>query len=48
MRQKSSRFQTKEQDKTSKEQLSEAEISDLPEKEFSVMILKWSKNSLKE
>ena len=33
-------FQRKEQDKTSEEQLSEVEISNLPETEFRVMILK--------
>ena len=33
-------FQTKEQDKTPKEQLSEVEIGNLPEKEFRVMIVK--------
>ena len=33
-------FQRKEQDKTRKEQVSEAEIGNLPEKEFRVMIVK--------
>ena len=32
-------FQTKEQDKTPKEELSEVEISNLPNKEFKVMII---------
>ena len=33
-------FQTKEQDKTPKEELSVVEIGNLPEKEFRVMIIK--------
>ena len=33
-------YQTKEQDKTPEEQLSEMEIANLPEKEFRVMIVK--------
>ena len=33
-------FQTKEQDKTPEEQLSEVEIVNLPEKEFRVIIVK--------
>ena len=33
-------FQAKEQDKIPKEQLSEMEISNLPKKEFRVMIIK--------
>ena len=33
-------FQTKEQDKTSKEQLCEVEIGNIPEKEFIVMVVK--------
>ena len=33
-------FQTKEQDKTPEEQLSDVEIGNLPKKEFRVMIVK--------
>ena len=33
-------FQTKEQDKTPQEQLSDVEIGNLPKKEFRVMIIK--------
>ena len=33
-------FQTKEQDKTPKEELSEVEIGNLPEKEFRIMTVK--------
>lgn len=33
-------FQTKEQDKTPEEELSEVEVSNLPNKEFKVMIIK--------
>ena len=33
-------FQTKEQDKTSEEELSKVEISNLPDKEFKVMTIK--------
>ena len=40
MRWQRNMFQTKEQDKTPKEQLSEVEIGNLPEKEFRVMIVK--------
>ena len=40
MRQKRNMFQTKEQDKTLEKQLSEVEKGNLPEKEFSVMIVK--------
>ena len=36
-------FQTKEQDKTPEEGLSEVEIDNLPEKEFRVMIIKMIK-----
>ena len=41
-------FQTKKQDKTPEEQLSEVEIGNLPEKEFRVMIVKISSISEKE
>ena len=37
-------FQTKEQDKTPEEQLTEMEIGNLPEKEFRVMIVKIIQN----
>ena len=40
MRQQRNMYQTKEQDKTPEEQLSEMEIANLPEKEFRVMIVK--------
>ena len=40
MSQQRNTSQTKEQDKTSKEQLSELEIGNLTEKEFRVMIVK--------
>ena len=40
MRWQRSTFQTKEQDKTPEEQLSEVEIGNLPEKELRVMIVK--------
>ena len=33
-------FQTREQDKTQEEELSETEIGKLPDKEFKVMIIK--------
>ena len=36
-------FQTKEQDKTPEEELSEVEIGNIPEKEFRVMIVKMIK-----
>ena len=38
-------FQTKEQDKTTEEELSEVEISNLPDKEFKVMMKKMLKES---
>ena len=41
-------LQTKEQDKTSEEQLSEAELGRLLEKEFTIMIVKMSQISQKE
>ena len=37
-------YQKKEQDKTPKEEISEMEIGNLPEKEFKVIIEKLSKN----
>ena len=40
MRQQSSIFEMKKQDKTPEEELSEVEISNLPDKEFKVMIKK--------
>ena len=40
MRQQSGIFEMKEQDKTPEEELSEVEISDLPDKEFKVMLTK--------
>ena len=40
MRQQRNMFQMKEQDKISKEKLSEEETGNLPEKEFTVMIIK--------
>ena len=40
MRQQRNMFQTKEQDKTSEEELSKVEISNLPDKEFKVMTIK--------
>ena len=41
-------FQTKEQDRTSKEELSKVEISNLPDKEFKTMITRCSTNSGEE
>ena len=40
MRQQRCKFQTKEEDKTPEEQLSEAETGNLPKKEFRVIIIK--------
>lgn len=40
MRQCSGIFEAKEQEKTPEEELSEVEISNLPDKEFEVMITK--------
>lgn len=40
MRWQKNGFQTKEEDKTQKEELSEVEIGNLPKKEFRVMIVK--------
>ena len=40
MRWERNRFQVKEEDKTSEEQLSEVEIGNLPEKEFWLIIVK--------
>ena len=40
MSQQQNKFQTKKQDKTPEEQLSEVEISDWPAKEFKVTIIK--------
>ena len=40
MRRQRNRFQMKEQDKTSEKELSETEISNLPNKEFKVMVIK--------
>ena len=37
-------FQTKEQDKTPEEELSEVEIGNLPEKEFRVVMIKMIKD----
>ena len=37
-------LQTKEQDKTPKDQLNEVEIGNLPEKEFRVMIVKMTQD----
>ena len=39
MRWQKNGFQTKEEDKTRKEELSEVEIGNLPKKEFRVMII---------
>ena len=43
MRQQKNMFQMKEQDKTSEGELSEMETSNLPSKEFKVMIIKMLK-----
>ena len=43
MRQQSNMFQTKEEDKTPVEELSEVEINNLPHKKFKVMIIKMLK-----
>ena len=43
MRQQKNIFQSKEQDKTPKEELSEVETGNLPNKEFKVMIIKMTK-----
>ena len=43
MRQQRNIFQTKEQDKTPEDELSEAEINNLPDKKFWVMIIKMVK-----
>ena len=40
MRQQRNMLQMKEQDKTPEEELSEVEITSLPDKEFKVMIIK--------
>lgn len=40
MKQQKNMSQTKKQDKTSEQQLNEAKIDNLPEKEFRVMIIK--------
>ena len=40
MRQKRNMFHTKEQDKTSEEQINEVEVGNLPEKDLRVMIVK--------
>ena len=43
MRQQSTMFQTKEQDKTIKEEISEVDISNLPNKDFKIMMVKMFK-----
>ena len=48
MRRQRNMFQTKEQDRTSKEELSKVEISNLPDKEFKTMITRCSTNSGEE
>ena len=45
MRQQRNMAQMKEQGKTPEEQLSEVEMGNLPEKEFTVMILKMIQNT---
>ena len=41
-------YQMKEQDKTAEKQLNEVEISNLPEKEFRIMIVKMSQDLRKK
>ena len=45
MRQQRNKCQVKQQDKTLKEELSEVDIGNLPEKDFRVMIVRMMKNS---
>ena len=48
MKRQRAMYQMKEQDKTAEKQLNEVEISNLPEKEFRIMIVKMSQDLRKK